>query len=561
MGTTSEKLTYLNTTKGLIKDSINLTGANILSTDTFRSYATKLKNGLVDIINNGIDTLYDNFPKVTAEGTEIALNNTYEAPIKLNVVKGDTQQDSYSGKNLCSNAFYESTNTARFVIDKSKLQQTFTLSYISDTTANNGVIYLFTDGTNRGTLNFSIKQTANVREYVTIAVENENWNNIQEATNVWITSYVSGAGHTTSNLVKQAQIENGSSMTDYEPYVGGIASPSPDYPQEVKVVNGLQNVSVSDGTNTTNYEVNLGTLELCKINDYQDSIQKSSGKNLLQITTFSNNSKTITSNNITATINDSGTITVTGTASAETNIYLTKNDFSLSGNFYYLCNSPSANARIEFVCDVDGTRLYLNDYGTGNKRNATTSFAFSSLVLKIANGTQVNTTFTPMVALGTTIEEYEPYGKVWYKKANIKKVVLTGASSEVWGTNGETTNYGQFKYTTNDKEYGAINLISNMFITEVASNKNCIAGRDANSNIYVNIAKSIVSYALNDFKTWLSNNNVTVYYQLLTPTYETITDSTLINQLESIKSKENSTNITINGNLPMIINASALKKE
>ena len=42
MGTTSEKLTYLNTTKGLIKDNLNLGGANI-STEPFRAYSSKLK--------------------------------------------------------------------------------------------------------------------------------------------------------------------------------------------------------------------------------------------------------------------------------------------------------------------------------------------------------------------------------------------------------------------------------------------------------------------------------------------------------------------------------------
>ena len=35
---TANKLTYLNTTKGKIKDSINLTGANITNQTTFRYY-------------------------------------------------------------------------------------------------------------------------------------------------------------------------------------------------------------------------------------------------------------------------------------------------------------------------------------------------------------------------------------------------------------------------------------------------------------------------------------------------------------------------------------------
>lgn len=39
----------------------------------------------------------------------------------------------------------------------------------------------------------------------------------------------------------------------------------------------------------------------------------------------------------------------------------------------------------------------------------------------------------------------------------------------------------------------------------------------------------------NDFKTWLTTNNVTVYYVLATPTYTEITDTYLINQLNALK--------------------------
>ena len=41
------------------------------------------------------------------------------------------------------------------------------------------------------------------------------------------------------------QLEKGTTSTDYEPYVGGTASPNPDYPQDVKVVTGEQTVKVT----------------------------------------------------------------------------------------------------------------------------------------------------------------------------------------------------------------------------------------------------------------------------------------------------------------------------
>lgn len=49
--------------------------------------------------------------------------------------------------------------------------------------------------------------------------------------------------------LEDIQVEKGSEATSYEPYTGGIPSPSPDYPQEIKsVVNPTVKVSNEDGT-------------------------------------------------------------------------------------------------------------------------------------------------------------------------------------------------------------------------------------------------------------------------------------------------------------------------
>lgn len=97
------------------------------------------------------------------------------------------------------------------------------------------------------------------------------------------------------------QVESGSTATPWEKFVGGIPSPNPDYPQAINVVTGEQTVTISDGTNTQSYTINLGSIELCKIGTYQDYIYKSGddwyvhkdiGKNILDgsqtITTYNN---------------------------------------------------------------------------------------------------------------------------------------------------------------------------------------------------------------------------------------------------------------------------------
>lgn len=46
------------------------------------------------------------------------------------------------------------------------------------------------------------------------------------------------SGYTCNNLTFYPQLEAGSTATAYEPYTGGAPSPSPDYPQEIKVARG-----------------------------------------------------------------------------------------------------------------------------------------------------------------------------------------------------------------------------------------------------------------------------------------------------------------------------------
>lgn len=149
--------------------------------------------------------------------------------------------------------------------------------------------------------------------------------------------------------------------------------------------------------------------------------------NLLNITTFTDGSKEQIKNGVTATINDDGTITCKGTATDQALFYLTKNDLDFTlGDGYFLCNSPSANQRVEFNCSTDGTEKYLNSYGTGNFINAKTSFIFKNAYIIIAKGENVDVTFKPMFAKGTIQKPYLPYGCVGVKvsgknKANIDK--------------------------------------------------------------------------------------------------------------------------------------------
>ena len=75
MGTIADKLTYLNTTKTMLRDSLNKFDSNILTTDTFRSYDAKL------------NAIYNKLPKVTTTGQGMTIydvQNGYLDDFKMN---------------------------------------------------------------------------------------------------------------------------------------------------------------------------------------------------------------------------------------------------------------------------------------------------------------------------------------------------------------------------------------------------------------------------------------------------------------------------------------------
>ena len=115
----------------------------------------------------------------------------------------------------------------------------------------------------------------------------------------------------------------------------------------------------------------------------------------------------------------------------------------------------------------------------------------------------------------------------WFKHKAIEKVVLNG--TENWSYQSQYSRF--FIDLSNSALIGARDSSkSNYFVygnTESVNNTFFISTASR-----LLIRNESISSA-NNFKTWLSNNNVTLYYVLNTPTDTQITDSTLISQLDA----------------------------
>lgn len=136
----------------------------------------------------------------------------------------------------------------------------------------------------------------------------------------------------------------------------------------------------------------------------------------------------------------------------------------------------------------------------------------------------------------------------WYKYNAIKKKVLDG--TEDWTYYSSATLYRNTTIITD-----AIN--NNTFSPYCNYYKGITYNQSPNrvvNDIYINYSSNQLNIVDNrytsadDFKTWLSTHNVTLYYALETPTITEITDTTLIKQLNNISNNirtfEGGTNIS-----------------
>lgn len=196
---------------------------------------------------------------------------------------GDTSQRTYTGKNLFGGLTYAAKSyVASYTLTNNIL--TITPAY---TDRNSGITFALGKPVPAGTYTLSsnnfISDSTQLRENASSMGGGANFNNYTEATRTTTatTPYVTFNWVATGSLepfnidLSSLQIEAGSTATSYEPYVGGIPSPNPDYPQDVQVVTGAQTITLSDGVNSHEYTVSLGSIELCKIDTYQDYIYKS----------------------------------------------------------------------------------------------------------------------------------------------------------------------------------------------------------------------------------------------------------------------------------------------
>lgn len=523
---------------------------------------------------------------ISGEGNAITLANTAEVPFKNVVLKGDTFQQSYEGKNLLP-----MRNTTR------------TINGVTFTPQADGSVVL--SGTSTAQINYPINvDSISLSRNVSLGAGTYtvSWGSNPQSSGMFVQVYyipdgggdtystgtftVSGTtalgayirvnnGINTTGTTIYPQLELGSTATSYEPYVGGTPAPNPDYPQDINVVTGEQTVTVT-GKNLWASSWEQGNIradtgedepnpDVVRCKDFVPvkagvsyAINRSISTSFVAVRCYDADKQYLGSgtNNIRYISGDTG-----GTA---TNPMIAGGSYCVispkDGVAYIKFIDRSNNLATQYMMVEGDTQAAYEPY-----QGQSYPLSLGSLELcKIGDYQDVIFKNTPNSPLydNTLVEGG------WYINKKVGKQVFTGADSEVWRLSGVSARL--FNITIAEAKAGASSpMMSDRFIytgnSSEASQENVLYTNTLNAFVFINPKSEgeLIANTISEWCAWLSTHNTTVYYALATATDTQITDATLIAQLEDLRSAysyEEQTNISVSAidpNLPFILSVDA----
>ena len=531
---------------------------------------------------------------VEEEGTSLTFNNTLVAPMNIdlkgntsqtgtptpsspqpvNVVSGDNEV-AVQGKNLFNSNNLSSgtlggitttisnstlsmngtSNIADYIYSKTFITKlkagTYTTSMFKNSgtyTANSGATAVYirkNDNTTLVGIETGRINNSTIDSPTTVAFT------LTEDTDIYFSMYCNKTNQVYNDFSFSIQIEENSTATTYEAYNG------------------------------TTYPIDLPV------------------ENLFQLP----NADTL--NQVVYSKNSDNTINLSGTASANTIFYVFK-DLSeaniKNGDTYTISVNKTLPSGVEIRLEAyNGTTWKRHLLGsvldnttktitaTANLTDATqirfgvfisngSNSTISNLGIQLEYGSKPNT-FTPygttpieLCKIGTYQDYFYKDSGIWYLHKETGKVVLNGSESENWSVDNPQqrvvfTNIASLIKTPANDDTTFLGLCNKLLVKSLSEvyvfkMQGVACSTGGNLSLHITGITDNGSLTLQQWKTWLSNNNVLVNYVLKTPTNTEITDTTLKGQLDAIleaQSRKGATNITqVNNDLPFIITASVL---
>lgn len=316
-----------------------------------------------------------------------------------------------------------------------------------------------------------------------------------------------------------------------------------------------------------------------------DNIRTISGFDSVKLTRCGKNlcpnyAKTHTASGVTFTVNEDGSITLNGTATASIWMYVSKqdSDFNLAVGSYTLSGVSAAGSGcqlIDYIYTAGGTFITnFSDTGSGNTINVTDATVKHRIQIYIPSGTSVNNfVIRPMIRIASNTDStYEPYQGDTYSADFGQTVyggtldwqtgVLTvdkafveydGSADENWLTQTTATSgYRRFLIVPGDAEpnTGAGNVayvVSNMYkATSPNGTYSKTTGICVNQNELMIYDADRATLTVDGWRAWLSEHPVQIVYKLATPTTIQLTPQE-IKQLQGMNTLYGDGSISMTG--------------
>ena len=507
-----------------------------------------------------LEMLYNAFPTVSDEDTTIQLDNTAKVKFREIDLKGNTSQvvipeeqgtsvsntsiyvsdvntDKESSIEMSGNT-YQETTTGKNILPQDKYIASQTINGITYTNNGDGTFdlngtatantslriidvgifnlesgqryYLYSSvAYNSTTFNMSIVTTESGTQKFLIA--NSNYTPSTTPTNSRLQFYIA-SGNTVNVQNVKLMLVKGADDTSYEPFTNG-ASPNPDYPQNIEVVTGTNNIEVC-GKNLFD-------------KDSEDVGHVYSSTGSYGITALWSTSDWIkASDYITISASTTGSINMLLSEFDNSKTFIQRTQQEGTSKTYNL-NTNTKYVRLSYKNDIGITNIQIERGST-----ATTYEAYQGTTYPVNLGD------IELCKIDTYQDRIYKQNDKWYLEKNVDKVILNG--SETWSKSANRFVSGKvasvIKPTSSNDEIAKI--FSDKFVGVTINNTiqsqplNGIAiAASGNLVIYYD---AVINFTYGEFRDWISTHNTAVYYVLATTTTTEITDTTLVNQLNAL---------------------------
>lgn len=500
-------------------------------------------------IKENYEFLAKMLPKVAGKGDNFALKGTAEAPLYNARLLAKLEQNTYEGKNQLDTSVIETqlvsgvqitryengainlngASTAAITISKALknpislvANQNYILSTKNKLSSNIEALYLRDEN---DVAVFTVPSTANSVSLT--PTENK--------TIKYIRIYIQTGQKI--NLTLYPQLEANSVETDYEPYVGAMRSPNNQYPQQLKIMTGDNQVIIGNKNNLRNYTVTNTK------NAYMNILE---GKAQL----LPNETYTLSFDS----------------EEAGNQYYLNEHIFTTSPRIITTVGRNEISATTKDVIDTNDLSVY----------NETRGYTFLKNARAETNSISI---LKPMLEINSHASEYTKHEEV-VLPLSLGKIELCEIGDfqdtiykedEKWYKNAQI---GSYKFTGNERAYSlttqnGFNIFSlGQFISDMLINNDLIMGKcnrfrvvawkdryNANDMYLLDQSNMTVRFVTNDFSSnaeflqFLKDNETILKYVKTESTKEEITDENLIKQLNAIaaaNSYKDNTVVTLN---------------